>query len=221
MKNQVAVVAVVVAAFGILPGCATKSYVQKDIADVNSKVETLSKSVDENRDKTRVMDGRISEVDQTAQNATVAAKKAQVSATDAGVKADAAAKKAEAVEQASRRILYTVTLTDAEGNFAFNKTDLPDAAKAKIDELIAKVKADPQGAFFEVEGHTDNVGDKVYNQDLGLKRAEVVKRYLYEQHQIPLHRINVISYGPDKPVAPNTTKDGRAQNRRVVIRVLA
>ena len=56
---------------------------------------------------------------------------------------------------------------------------------------------------------------------LGLNRAEAVKRYLHEQHQLPLHKINVISYGEDKPVAPNNTRDGRAQNRRVVIRVLS
>ena len=48
-----------------------------------------------------------------------------------------------------------------------------------------------------------------------------MKRYLYETYQIPLHKINVISYGEEKPVAPNTSKDGRAQNRRVVIKVLA
>ena len=59
------------------------------------------------------------------------------------------------------------------------------------------------------------------NEKVGLERAETVKRYLYEQHQIPLHRINVISYGEDKPVENNTTRDGRAKNRRVVIRVLA
>jgi outer membrane protein OmpA-like peptidoglycan-associated protein len=53
-----------------------------------------------------------------------------------------------------------------------------------------------------------------------MQRAEAVKRYIYEQHQVPLHRINVISYGEDKPIAPNKTRDGRAQNRRVVIKVL-
>ena len=66
-----------------------------------------------------------------------------------------------------------------------------------------------------------NVGDAIVNQKIGLERAEAVKRYLYEQHQIPLHKINVISYGEDKPVAPNKTRDGRAQNRRVVVKVLA
>jgi len=54
-----------------------------------------------------------------------------------------------------------------------------------------------------------------------MKRAEAVKEYLYTQHQIPLHKINVISYGEDKPVAPNNTRAGRAMNRRVVVRVLS
>jgi len=81
--------------------------------------------------------------------------------------------------------------------------------------------ADPKGVFIEIEGHTDNVGAVQYNQELGLERAEAVKRYLYEAHQVPLHKMNVISYGEEKPVAPNNTKKGRAQNRRVVIKVLA
>jgi outer membrane protein OmpA-like peptidoglycan-associated protein len=98
---------------------------------------------------------------------------------------------------------------------------LPDAAKAQIDDLIAKLKADPRGNYVEIEGHTDSIGNAAVNERLGQARAEAVKRYLYEQHQVPLHKINVISYGKEKPIAPNTTKAGRAQNRRVVIRVLA
>ena len=63
----------------------------------------------------------------------------------------------------------------------------------------SQLKADPKGAYFEIEGHTDNVGDKALNQKLGMDRAEAVKMYLYEQHQIPLHQMNVISYGEEKP----------------------
>ena len=59
------------------------------------------------------------------------------------------------------------------------------------------------------------------NEKIGMERAEAVKRYLYEQHQIPLHRMNVISYGEDKPATENKTRADRAQNRRVVIRILA
>ena len=98
---------------------------------------------------------------------------------------------------------------------------LPDEAKARLDQMVTELKADPKGIFIEIEGHTDNAGDTDVNEKLGLERAEAVKRYLYEQHQVPLHKINVISYGEEKPVAPNNTRDGRAQNRRVVVKVLS
>ena len=97
----------------------------------------------------------------------------------------------------------------------------PTQTTKEQDELIAQLKADPKGAYFEIEGHTDNTGAAEFNKKLGLDRAEAVKAYLYEKHQIPLHKINVISYGEEKPVAPNTTRQGRAQNRRVVVRVLS
>jgi peptidoglycan-associated lipoprotein len=220
MKKQLTLVAVLIAATAALPACATKSYVKKSVADVDTQVDALSRQVDENREKTRVMDGRLSEVDKTAQAAQTSADRAHSAANAAESKADAAAVKADAVDKASKRLVYTVVLSEDQGNFAFGKSALPDSAKARLDELAAKIKADPQGAFFEIEGHTDAVGSKVYNEKLGMQRAEVVKRYLYESHQIPLHRMNVISFGAEKPVAPNKTKDGRAQNRRVVIKVL-
>ena len=99
--------------------------------------------------------------------------------------------------------------------------DRPEDATSALDTMVNQLKADKKNVWVEIEGHTDNIGDKTYNEKLGLARAEAVKRYLYEKHQIPLHKINVISYGEDKPVAPNNTRDGRAQNRRVVIKVLA
>ena len=78
--------------------------------------------------------------------------------------------------------------------------------------MIAQIKADPKGAYFEIEGHTDNVGDKRSTRRSAWSAPRPCKRYLYEQHQIPLHKMNVISYGEAKPVAPNKTKAGRAQN---------
>ena len=74
--------------------------------------------------------------------------------------------------------------------------------------------------FFEIEGHTDATGPDEYNMKLGEDRAMAVRNYLHDQHGIALNRMQVISYGETKPVADNKTKDGRAQNRRVVIKVL-
>ena len=114
-----------------------------------------------------------------------------------------------------------VSMLFYEGGFKFGQTKMPDDMQAKIDQIVSQLKANPNGGYIEIEGHTDNVGNKDINYKLGLDRAEAVKRYLYESQQIPLHKINVISYGEEKPIAPNKTKDGRAQNRRVVIKVLA
>jgi len=70
-----------------------------------------------------------------------------------------------------------------------------------------------------LEGYADWVGTEPFNERLGLARAETVRRYLAEHLQIPAERISVVSYGEASPVAPNTTREGRAQNRRVVIKV--
>ena len=75
--------------------------------------------------------------------------------------------------------------------------------------------------YLEIEGHTDATGPETLNMQLGLARAEAVKQYLHEQHQVPLHKMHAISVGEDRPVAPNETAAGRAQNRRVVIKVLS
>ncbi len=201
--------------------CATKKYVRGEVGQVNTKVQGLSTQLEETQERTKKNETRISEVDQKADQASTSATNAQ-SAADAA-KADAAKADAHAaaVEASTRKLIYEVVLNEDEGNFKFGKTVLPDEAKQKIDEMVSQLKADPKNVFIEIEGHTDNVGGKDYNQELGLERANAVKRYLYEAHQVPLHKINVISYGEEKPVAPNTTRDGRAQNRRVVIKVLA
>jgi outer membrane protein OmpA-like peptidoglycan-associated protein len=209
-------------------GCATKGYVRTQVGQVSEKVDTLGQSLEETQKRTQANETRIGEVDSKAGAAGSAADKAGTAAAaadqraaSAGQSAQAAQTKANAVEAASKRIVFEVVLNENQGNFKFGKTTLPDEAKAAIDEMVTKIKANPNGAFFEIEGHTDNAGDPTTNERIGMERAETVKRYLYEQHQIPLHRMNVISYGEEKPAADNKTRDGRAQNRRVVIKVLA
>jgi peptidoglycan-associated lipoprotein len=201
--------------------CATKKFVRGEVGQVNTKVEGLSTQLEETQERTRKNEARIGEVDSKAEQAGQSASAAQQAADAAKSEAAKAGDRAAAVEAASRRLVYEVVLSEDQGNFRFGKTELPDEAKQRIDQMITELKADPKGVFIEIEGHTDNVGSKEYNETLGAERAETVKRYLYEAHQVPLHKINVISYGEDKPVAPNRTRDGRAQNRRVVIKVLA
>ncbi|HEX3645030.1 MAG TPA: OmpA family protein [Vicinamibacterales bacterium] len=216
---------IVVLAVGGSTACATKKFVRTSVGEVNEKVDSQGRAIEETQERTRRNEGRIGEVDTKAQAAAQAAQAANDAAAAAHSAANAvgteANSKFDAIDKASKRLVYEVVLSEDQGNFKFGKTTLPDEAKAKIDEMVAQMKQDPKNIYLEIEGHTDNVGDKATNEKIGLARADAVKRYLYEQYQIPLHKMNVISYGKDKPVAPNKTKAGRAQNRRVVIKVLA
>jgi peptidoglycan-associated lipoprotein len=228
MRKSLFTASLLALSVAVAPACATKKFVRTSVGEVNSKVDTLSGTVEETQTRTKNNETRIGEVDQKAEMAGKSASAAQTAADQAAMAAREASSKVSAVdsrvsgvEAASRRLVYEVTLSEDQGNFKFGKTALPDEAKARIDQVIDQLKADPKGVFIEIEGHTDNVGTKMGNEKLGLERAETVKRYIYEHHQVPLHKISVISYGEDKPVAPNTNRNGRAQNRRVVIRVLS
>ena len=232
MQKHVYAVAVLGLTIAVAPACATKTFVRTEVGSVNSKVDTLSASVEETQERTRQNETRIGVVDTKAEAAGTAAQAAARAAAEAGTAAGAAANaskevdtrltgRVNGVETASRRLVYEVTLSEDEGNFAFGGTTLPEDAKARLDTMVAQLKADPKGIFIEIEGHTDNVGEAAYNTQLGLERADTVREYLYQQHQVPLHKINVVSYGETKPVAPNNTRAGRAQNRRVVVRVLS
>ena len=220
--------AISVFAIGGTTACATKKFVRTSVGEVNEKVDSLGQSVEQTQERTRQNEGRISDVDQkaqaagqSAQQANSAAQQAGSAAADAKNTATTVGGRVETMDQASRRLVYEVVLNEDQGNFKFGKTDLPDEAKARIDEMVQQLKADPKNIYIEIEGHTDNVGSTNMNERLGLERAEAVKRYLYEQYQVPLHKMNVISYGEDKPAAPNKTRKDRAQNRRVVIKILA
>jgi peptidoglycan-associated lipoprotein len=228
MGKSVLAALILVVSVAVAPACATKGFVREEVGAVNTKVDTLSGTLEETQQRVGQNETRIGAVDQKAEAAGQAATDARTAATDARGAADQAATAAsavdgrvDAVDAAVRKLVYAVTLSEDQGNFSFGGAGLPDAAKARLDQVINQLKADPQNVYFEIEGHTDSTGSAELNERLGLERAESVKMYLYEQHQVPLHRMNVISYGEDKPVGANDTREGRAQNRRVVVRVLS
>ncbi len=105
-------------------------------------------------------------------------------------------------------------------HFDFAKSNLTADARGELDGAVEKLKAAGQGGLaVALEGHADWTGPEGYNEKLGLARAETVKRHLAEQHQIAVEKISVVSYGENQPAASNDTKEGRAQNRRVVVKV--
>jgi peptidoglycan-associated lipoprotein len=218
MINRIASVASIAALSLLAFGCASKKYVSKEVGAVNQKVETLSESVERNQE-------RIGRNEESNQRQDGEIHKVDAKADEAGQLAASAHDEAErAFQQAEKamkgKLLYEVTLSNDKVSFAFNASELSPDAQALVDELAEKVKADNRGLWIEVDGHTDATGDPAYNKALGLKRAEAVRDYLYQAHGIPLHRISVYSFGEEQPVADNNSRDGRARNRRVVVKVL-
>jgi outer membrane protein OmpA-like peptidoglycan-associated protein len=225
MRKTLLALTILTVSVVVAPACATKGFVREEVGAVNMKVDTLSDTLSSSIEQTQQRVGenevRIGAVDQRAEAAGQAATDARSAADQAAAAATAVDGRVDAVDASMRRLVYSVTLSEDQGNFSSSSTDLPDAAKTRLDAVIDELKANPQNVYFEIEGHTDSTGSAASNERLGLERAEAVKAYLYEQHQVPLHKMNVISYGEDKPAAPNDTREGRAQNRRVVVRVLS
>lgn len=158
------------------------------------------------RDQVEVVDNRVMEVD---------GRVTQVEGTagQALERANAAHKLAEG------KFLYQVVLSDDSVKFPTDASALSPEAEQRLGELAQRLKAENRNVYLEIQGYTDAAGDEKYNEELGAQRAEAVRRYMSLQG-IALNRMATISYGEAQPVAPNTTREGRAQNRRVAIVVL-
>lgn len=184
-------------------GCATKKYVGEQVAGSEAKTSERVGGVETELEKTQMQvrehDQRISATSKTAQEAL-----------DRAIAAG---------QLAEGKFLYETVLSDDKVKFSFNKANLSPEATAALDAFAAQLKNDNKNVFVEIQGHTDNIGGEAYNEQLGQERAEAVRRYLSKQG-MPLHRMQVISYGEAAPVADNKTREGRSQNRRVVLVVL-
>ena len=189
-------------------GCATNKSVDEKIAakvaeseaKSNTKIESVAGQVETVQQHQKEQDATIASLSQEAKDALKRA-------TDAGV-------------LAKGKVAFQQTFGEDRVKFKLNKYELDDTAKAALDEFATKVKGLTDQYYIEIQGHTDDTGGKRYNEDLGERRAEAVRRYLSRSAGLPLMRMSTISYGDTLPVAPNKTRAGRAQNRRVVIVVL-
>ena len=200
-----------VAAGVALSGCAKKSYVQREVGEINQKVEAVSAEVEKTQERVRQSEVRIDNVDKSAQAGISEAKgSAQAAMTKAG----------EAEKAAKGKLIYTVTLSNDKVTFPVNRAEISDQAKQILDEAVTPLVKENRGVYFEIEGHTDATGEETYNFRLGEERAMAARDYIAKTYTVALSRLSVISYGEDKPVADNKSRDGRAQNRRIVIRIL-
>jgi outer membrane protein OmpA-like peptidoglycan-associated protein len=191
-----------------LTGCATKKYVDEAVANsesvTNGKIGEVQTSVESNQKEITALHQKDAEMQAQIDKLSATAKDALERATKAG-------------KLAEGTFVAEVILTDEDVRFGFDNYQLSDEAKAALDAFASKVISKNVGAYLEIQGHTDNIGSESYNLSLGYKRAEKVMKYLASEKGFPLHRMNVTSYGEYKPIADNSTREGRAQNRRVAL----
>ncbi|WP_240633908.1 OmpA family protein [Caulobacter flavus] len=121
---------------------------------------------------------------------------------------------------AEGKFMYSMVLSDDSVKFPTDQDALSPEAEQRLADFASKLKEENKNVYLEIQGYTDATGEEGYNEKLGQRRADAVRKFLSRQG-VALNRMATISYGAEDPVAPNETKEGRAQNRRVVIMVLA
>ncbi len=187
-------------------GCASKNYVGTEVGKVGARVDGVQTQVEDAQTKIKQHEGRISKNEADVATASKTAQQALDRAVAAG-------------RLAEGKLLYETVLSDDKVKFGFDKAVLSDEAKAALDAFATQLKTENKNVYVEIQGHTDNIGGELYNEKLGKQRADITKEYLAKQG-IPLFRMETISYGESEPVADNKTREGRGQNRRVVLVVL-
>lgn len=175
-----------------LAGCATQKYVDKHVGAVQSEVTDVQGHQHD-------QDTHLGQLDVTSREALA--------------RAEAAGKLAEG------KFDYSMVMSDDSAHFPVDGSVLSSEETARLTDLANRLKTENHNVFLEIQGYTNSTGSPAGNLRLGGDRAEAVRRFLSAQG-VALNRMSTISYGQDNPVASNTTRDGRAQNRRVVVVVL-
>ena len=204
-------------------GCSTKNYVRQQTTPLINKTNELDDLTAKNTRDIRDVDARAQQGIQVV----------QAKAAEADQKALAAGKSADDAQglanQASNRVTsLTNTVANLDNyrpmvettvHFGFDKAVLTGKAKEALDELGQDI-SDAKHYIIVLDGNTDSTGPADYNYQLSQRRASAVIQYLAQKYDVPAHKIYVIGLGKDKPVASNANTTGRAQNRRVDVRLM-
>jgi outer membrane protein OmpA-like peptidoglycan-associated protein len=220
----------------LMGGCATKKYVRNTEAPIQAKVDQVNDQTNKNTQAIDQTNGQVKDVDERAQRGISAAREqaqtgiqdaadAYKHAGDALDKANQAAQSSEQNKQDLAALRQTVAniddyklQTSATAEFQFNQSKLTPDARAGLDSLANQVQSDRRYVI-AVEGFTDSTGPAAYNEELSRKRADAVVEYLVAQRDVPVYKICMVGLGAAKPVDEAKTREARAKNRRVEVRV--
>jgi len=221
-RFSLAIVLAVTVGVGLTSGCATKKYVRQRIDERAAPLENRTGELEEtsrrNSADIQRLGSEVTDARGRADRAQESATAAQNTANDAVSRADTATRRVgELNEKVENLDAFTLQRTLAV-TFRVSRWQLDETATAALDDLANQLRG-KKGYVLEIQGFTDATGSDQRNRDLSERRARAVYQYLAERHEIPLHRMNLLGLGEGKPVAENTTREGRAQNRRVEVRL--
>ncbi len=220
--KRVALAVLTVAVIGST-GCATKNYVRSQTAPIIDQENQLNDKTAANNRAIHDTDDRaqagITKAQGAADGATQNALGAQKAAGDAQMAANDAVHRADTLDQVVAGLDNYQPVGDVSVTFGFDKAVLTADDKGQLDDFAAKLGS-AKSYILEVTGGTDSTGNADYNYALSQRRADAVVQYLASKYQIEARRFYLIGIGKDKEVADNKTREGRAKNRRVEIRLL-
>jgi len=201
-------------------GCSTKNYVRTQTAPLVTHTDQLDAKTAENNQQIHAVDDRaqagIKQAQGAADSANQNAQAASKSAGDAETAANDAVHRADSLDSVVKGLDNYKQMADVSVTFGFDKAVLTKDDKGQLDTFAAQLGSQ-KSYILEVTGGTDSTGSAQYNYDLSQRRADAVVQYLATKYGVAAHRFYLIGIGKDKEVAPNTTAEGRKQNRRVEI----
>jgi OOP family OmpA-OmpF porin len=221
--NRAGIVILMATSIAATIGCASKNYVKQQTTPLINKTNELDDMTAKNSKDIKDVDARAqagiqavnvktAEVDQKAQTAGQNAASAQQMA-------DAANGRVGVLTNTVANLDNYRPVAETSVKFGFNRDNLTQQSQDALDQMAGNI-ASTKGYIITLEGSTDSVGSAEYNYDLSQRRANSVIQYLATKYNVPAHKIYVIGLGKDKPIDSNKTKEGRADNRRVDVRLM-
>jgi OmpA-OmpF porin, OOP family len=221
--NRTSLTIFLAASMAATVGCASKNYVRQETTPLINKTNELDDLTAKNTKDIRDVDARaqagIQQVQAKAAEVDQKAQAAGQQAAQAQTLADTATHRVDTLQTTVANLDNYRVVSETAVHFAFNKDNLTKDAKEELDKMASSV-ASTKGYLITVEGATDSIGNADYNYALSQRRADSVIQYLAAEHNIPAHKIYLIGLGKDKPVETNKTREGRAANRRVSVRLM-
>lgn len=223
IKSGPVVFAAVLGMVMLSSACATKKFVRNMVHPLEAHLTKVDQKTADNADQIKDVDARAERGIADAQNSADAATKSAQTADQHAMTARRAAAQAQDSAQTAQQMADNVDnyqgTQKVSVEFAFNSSKLTEADKQQLNQ-IANAAESLKHYVIQVQGYTDSTGPASYNLELSRRRADAVVRYLSETHNIPLVRIYKLGYGEGSPVAPNRTRAGRKENRRVQVTIM-